>query len=267
MPQKTKNIKAKKTAVTWDKPLKRAKANEKAKSIKLKKVVVKRIRDLNVRKELHDKKSFRVAIYGSARTKMDDPIYRQVFDLAYRIGQKGYDVVTGGGPGLMEAANYGHDAGDKDNKAESIGLRIELSFEQNVNPYVEVNKEFRRFAERLETFTHLSDVFVITPGGIGTMLEFFYTWQLVQVKKMSFKPIIMIGEMWRQLIYWIIDYALRDGLLNAEDFQDIYLVKDNEEAMKLINEFHEQKKVTGNCFPLKAHFQNIRIIGGKNDKK
>lgn len=207
--------------------------------------------ELDLAKELK-KEHFRVTIFGSARIQKGDKIYEQVFDLAKMIGERSYDIITGGGPGLMEAANAGHTAGDKGNKAESIGLRIELSFEQNVNEFVEVKKKFSRFAERLETFVALSDVFIISPGGIGTTLEFFYAWQLVQVKKSEFKPIILIGEMWEKLIYWIIDYALKEGLVSSTDFDYIYIAKNNEEAMDLIDKFDQQYKTqNGKLTPIK----------------
>jgi len=153
------------------------------------------VRELDIEKELKKKDRFRVTIYGSARIHKGDEIYESVYDLSKRIGKQGYDIITGGGPGIMEAANAGHNEGDKDNKAESIGLRIELAFEQTVNDYVELKTNFARFAERLETFAQLSNVFIIAPGGVGTMLEFFYTWQLVQVKKLEYKPIILVGTM------------------------------------------------------------------------
>lgn len=206
-------------------------------------------RKLNLKSEI-EKGHFRVAIYGSARLREGDKVFKDVFNLAKEIGVKGYDIITGGGPGLMEAANAGHSAGDKDQKAESIGLNIQLSFEQKANRFIEVEQNFERFAERLETFVSLSNVFVITPGGVGTMLEFFYTWQLAQVKKIEFKPIILVGEMWRRLIYWVIDYALKDNLLNSSDFDYIYIAKNNKEAMRLINEFHEQYKRNGKLEPI-----------------
>lgn len=208
------------------------------------------IKKLNLEKEIKTK-AFRVTIYGSARIKKGTKHYQEVFDLASAIGERGYDVVTGGGPGLMEAANAGHTAGDKEGKAKSIGLDIKLAFEQKTNDYVEMRKKFKRFAERLETFSKLSNVFVVTTGGIGTMLELFYTWQLVQVKKMEFKPIILSGEMWKPLVYWIIDYALKEDLINSDDFDYIYIAKDNNEAIKLIEQFHSQFKTKGKCWPIK----------------
>lgn len=207
-------------------------------------------KEFNIEYELKKKERFRVTIYGSARIKKGDEAYEHVYDLAKRIGEKGYDIITGGGPGIMEAANAGHNEGDKNNKAESIGLRIELAFEQNVNEYVELKKNFTRFAERLETFAQLSNVFIIAPGGVGTMLEFFYTWQLVQVKKLDYKPIILIGTMWERLIYWVIDYALKDNLISSSDFDYIYIAQDNNEAMKLIDEFNAQYKKNGKLTPI-----------------
>jgi len=195
--------------------------------------------------------NFRVAIFGSARTEKGSKHYEEVFELAKMIGEREYDVITGGGPGIMEAANAGHFAGDKKKVAESIGLTIKLSTEEKPNDFVELRKHFERFSERLETFAKLSNVFVVTTGGIGTMLELFYTWQLVQVKKIEFKPIILAGEMWKPLVFWIIDYALRDGLISSADFDYIYVAKDNQQAMDLINEFNKQHQEKGKCWPLK----------------
>lgn len=218
--------------------------------------------ELNIEKELARKEHFRVTIYGSARLKKGEKTYQQIYDLAKKIGAKGYDIITGGGPGLMEAANYGHSDGDKKGVSESIGLRIELSFEQDVNEYVELQKNFERFAERLETFAKLSNVFIISPGGVGTMLELFYTWQLVQVKKMEYKPIILVGTMWRRLIYWVIDYALKDKLISASDFDYIYIAKNNKEAMKIIDKFHEQYEKNGKCSPIPEYKKEL--TGGKS---
>lgn len=211
---------------------------------------MRKIIELDLAKELK-KDHFRVTIFGSARIQKGDKIYDDVFNLAKMIGEEGYDIVTGGGPGLMEAANAGHYEGDKLDKLDSIGLRIDLSFEQNVNEFVEVKKKFSRFAERLEAFVALSDVFVISPGGIGTALELFYAWQLVQVKKSEFKPILLIGEMWEKLIYWVIDYPLKDGLVSSSDFDYIYIAKNNAEAMKLIKQFDNQYKKDGILSPIK----------------
>lgn len=207
------------------------------------------LQELDLEKELKTG-DFRVAIFGSARVKEGDEVYKQIFELAKAIGMHGYDVVTGGGPGLMEAGNRGHAEGDPDGKSESIGLNIELPFEQHNNEYVEFVQNFEKFSDRLDTFMKLSNVFIVTPGGVGTMLEFFFTWQLLQVGKMDYKPIILVGEMWQKLIHWIIDYSLRDGLISSSDFDYIYIVKDNYEAMGLIDRFHEQCLKSGKCAPI-----------------
>jgi hypothetical protein len=125
-----------------------------------------------------------------------------------------------------------------------------LATEQKTNDFVEFNKNFARFAERLETFAKLSNVFVVTQGGIGTMLELFYMWQLVQVKKVEFKPIILVGEMWENLVHWVIDFALKDQLISSGDFKYIYIVKSNQEAIDLIDEFHSQFEKKGVCSPI-----------------
>jgi uncharacterized protein (TIGR00730 family) len=198
-----------------------------------------------------DVDAFRVAIFGSARTVKGSKYYDTVHDLAKMIGERGFDIVTGGGPGMMEAANEGHCAGDVSQKAHSIGLAIKLATEEKVNDFVEFNKNFARFAERLETFAKISNVFVVTQGGIGTMLELFYMWQLVQVKKIPFKPIILVGEMWENLVHWVIDFALRDKLISSSDFEYVYIARSNEEAIKLIDQFHQQFQQNGVCAPIK----------------
>lgn len=211
-----------------------------------------RVKELDLKKEKQIREEdFRVAIFGSARITKDTKPYQEVFELAKMIGQRGYDIITGGGPGMMEAANAGHAAGDIKKKAKSIGLVIKLAFEEKANEFVELRKKFTRFSERLETFARLSNVFIITRGGVGTMLEFFYTWQLVQVKKIEFKPIILVGEMWERLVYWVIDYALKDKLISSEDFDYIYIVKNNQQAIDLIDQFNKQYEEKGKCWPIK----------------
>ena len=223
--------------------------------------------ELDLDKELLEK-HFRIAVFGSARIKPGDKIYKQVYELSKEIALKNYDLVTGGGPGIMEAANAGHDEGDISGKAESIGLRIELPFEQDVNDFVEIRSSFERFAERLETFVKLSDIFVVCPGGIGTLLELSYCWQLVQVKKISYKPIILVGEMWERLIYWVIDFALKDGLISSADFDYIYIAKNNQEAMELIDEFKKQQDEKGVMTPIKRNKMphNGEGMGGSEKK-
>lgn len=196
------------------------------------------IRVFTMKEELANK-DFKVAIFGSARIKKGDPIYKQVYSLAKEIGKHEIDLVTGGGPGLMEAANNGHAHGDKNNKATNIGLTIQLPWENKVNKYVELEEHFQHFSKRLDNFMALSNAVVVTPGGIGSCLELFYAWQLVQVKHVKPIPIILIGTMWAQLIKWVKKYPLRKGLVSPEDMQYIHVVRNNKEAMAVILKTHE----------------------------
>ncbi len=191
-------------------------------------------------KEELKKHDFRVAIFGSARLRKNDKVYRQVFQLAKEIGKHKFDVVTGGGPGLMEAANAGHEEGDKGKKADSIGLIIKLPWESRGNKHLEIKKEFARFSKRLDTFMALSKVAVIMPGGIGTCLELFYAWQLVQVQHIKPIPIILVGKMWEELVKWIKKYPLKKGLISKKDLNNIHIAKDNKAAMKIILETHKK---------------------------
>jgi len=177
---------------------------------------------------------FRVTIFGSARIQKNDKIYKDVSALAEEIGKHNFDIITGGGPGLMQAANEGHQKGKKSGKAHSIGITIELPFESKANKYLDIRKHFERFSDRLDEFMILSNVAVVMPGGIGTCLELFYSWQLTQVKHICNMPIILVGDMWAELIEWAKGTMLKEGRMSPEDLNNIFVVKDNEEAMKII---------------------------------
>ncbi len=197
--------------------------------------------------------NFGVAIFGSARIKMQEKSYKLVFKLAKMIGMKGYDLITGGGPGLMEAASAGHSAGDLLRKADLIGLTIQLPFEQSTNKYLELRKDFARFSERLEHFMALSQVLVVTQGGIGTMLELFFCWQLLQVGHSKFKPIILVGKMWGKLIEWMKKFMLKENLISEPDFRFIYQVNTPEEAMRIIEKYHREFEKQGGCHRPELH--------------
>jgi len=154
-------------------------------------------------KDQIDIKHFRVAIFGSARIQENDPRYNEIYRLAKMIAAEGIDIVTGGGPGIMEAANKGHRDGRKNGDTHSLGLTIKLPREQESNRHLDIKEDFDRFSDRLDHFMYLSNVVVVAPGGVGTMLEFFYTWQLVQVKHICDIPIILLGDMWPELVKWI----------------------------------------------------------------
>jgi len=197
---------------------------------------VSRVKFFNLKKEL-SKNEFRVAIFGSARIKSNNPYYKEIFKIAQAMGEIGVDVVSGGGPGLMEAANKGHEVGKKLAKQKgthSFGLTIKLPQEQKDNQHFDMKKDFQRFSSRLDYFMELSNAVVVAPGGVGTLLEFLYTWQLVQVEHIYDIPIIMFGEQWKHLIEWVKKGPLKNKLLKKEDLDSIYVVDTAEEAIKIL---------------------------------
>lgn len=187
-------------------------------------------------------KDFHVTIFGSARIKEGDKEYREIYGLAKSIGEKGMDLVTGGGPGLMKAASMGHNVGSKSTGAQTIGLGIKLPHEQRVNSYVDIKKSFTRFSERLDNFMLLSNVVVVAHGGVGTMLELFFTWQLMQVKHTCNIPIVLLGKQWDGLIKWLEKEPMRRGFFDKKDLRLLFHAKDYKEAMKIIDDTFEAYK-------------------------
>lgn len=191
-----------------------------------------------------DPDHFRVAIFGSARIKPNDPRYNQIYQLAKHIAGKEYDIVTGGGPGLMEAANKGHQEGRQNgSKIHSFGLNIMLPREQHANRHLDIKEDFRLFSQRLDQFMRLSNVVVVAPGGIGTLLELFYTWQLIQVEHICNIPVILLGEQWPELLEWMKKWPLRRRMVDKKDFDHVFLANNCAKAMKIINvTYREYKK-------------------------
>jgi uncharacterized protein (TIGR00730 family) len=185
---------------------------------------------------------FRVAIFGSARIKENNPRYRQIEMLARMIAVEGMDIVTGGGPGIMEAAAKGHQAGRKNDDVQAYGLNIKLPREQTPNKHLDIKKEFELFSSRLDNFVHLSNVVVVAPGGIGTLLELFYTWQLVQVRHTCHIPIILLGSMWPPFIKWMEEWPLKRKMISPQDMHLIFLADHCREAMRIIKKTHEEYK-------------------------
>ncbi|MFV2041316.1 MAG: LOG family protein [Candidatus Hydrothermarchaeales archaeon] len=195
-------------------------------------------------------KHFHVCIFGSARIGENHPTYTLVQELSRQIARAGLDVVTGGGPGLMEAANRGHHEGRTNDNSHSIGLNISLPSEQESNAHLDIKKEFSQFSRRLDSFVMLSNVVVVAPGGVGTLLEFLYTWQLIQVKHMENIPIILLGDMWIDFIDWIRAWPLNSGLISEVDMDPIFFAKTVSEAMQVISKAHENFKAGGENFCL-----------------
>ena len=175
---------------------------------------------------------YRVSIFGSARIKPDTKEYKGVYTLAKELAENGADIVTGGGPGLMEAANAGAKEGSS--KSKSFGIRIDLPFEDTPNEHLDIKFYHKRFSSRLDEFMRISHAVVVTPGGIGTLLELLYTWQLIQVNHISARPIILVGDMWNGFLDWIKSEPLKAQLLDKADFDNIVIVKNVHEVTKLL---------------------------------
>ena len=175
---------------------------------------------------------YRVSIFGSARIKKNTDEYIQVYELAKKLAQNKADIVTGGGPGLMEAANIGAKDGSPDSK--SFGLHIDLPFETAPNEHLDVTFHHKKFSSRLDEFMRISHAVVVTPGGIGTILELLYTWQLIQVKHITPRPIILLGDMWGGLVNWMKAEPLRRNLINETDFDNIKTVQNINEVIKIL---------------------------------
>jgi uncharacterized protein (TIGR00730 family) len=185
---------------------------------------------------------YRVSIFGSSRIRRGDPIYEEVKTLSSDLARMGVDIVTGGGPGLMEAANSGAHEGRGESKAFSFGLAIHLPTEEDANPFVDKVFRHRTFFSRLHHFIRLSSAFIVMPGGIGTALELFMVWQLLQVKHMKENPLILVGTMWPGLIEWIKATMLERGLVSPPDFDVIKVVGSSAEAVPIIQASYERWK-------------------------
>ncbi len=198
------------------------------------------------KKEIH-KKDFRVTIFGSARIKPNSKEYKQIYTIGKMLGKRGMDLITGGGPGLMEAASKGHAEGMKlkKTKAHTIGLAIKIPKEQKVNKSVKIVKTFKHFSERLDNFMLLSNAIIVAPGGVGTLLELFYSWQLVQTKQICNIPIILLGEQWKSLINWLEKWPLRKKEINEHDLNMLFYAKNCKEAIKMIDVAYKEY-ISGN---------------------
>jgi hypothetical protein len=185
---------------------------------------------------------YRVTIFGSARITPEADIYAGVRQLASELTQWGCDIVTGGGPGLMQAANEGSVMADPENVTQSIGLRVNLDFEQEANPFVEQVYQHRTFFSRLHHFVLISDAFVVVPGGIGTALEALMIWQLLQVRKLQNTPFILVGPMWRDLVQWADQYMVNNGQVPMAAAADIGIpqcVDDCGEVIDILRRSHQ----------------------------
>ncbi|HEY7590640.1 MAG TPA: TIGR00730 family Rossman fold protein [Candidatus Limnocylindrales bacterium] len=180
-----------------------------------------------------------VTVFGSARMKESHRYYKLARELGQMLGRQGYAVITGGGPGIMEAANRGcHEVGGL-----SVGCNIELPMEQGLNPYVDLGVEFRYFFARKVMFVKYADAFVILPGGFGTLDELFEALTLIQTKKVEHFPVILMGaEYWRGLIDWIRAELLESATINPEDADLLRVTDDPAEACEIINAYVTERR-------------------------
>lgn len=187
-----------------------------------------------------------ISVFGSARTNPDHEYYQMAVDISRKLAEHGYGVITGGGPGIMEAGNKGAMEG----KGMSVGLNIALPFEQHYNKYIDVDKclHFDYFFVRKVVFVKYSQGFVVLPGGFGTMDELFESLTLIQTDKINKKPVILMGKKyWSGLVEWIKTTMLEDQRNISPEDMDLFLVTDSpEEAIQFIDEFYKDHELKPN---------------------
>jgi uncharacterized protein (TIGR00730 family) len=183
-----------------------------------------------------------VTVFGSARTPADHPNYALARAVGACLGQAGYAVITGGGPGIMEAANRGaRDAG-----AVSIGCNIELPHEQAINPYVDIGLRFRHFFARKVMFVRYASAFVICPGGYGTLDELFECLTLIQTQTIRHCPVILLGDgEWDGLLQWLRARALADGRIDADDLQIMHQVGEPSQVCAIVDAAYARQRAYG----------------------
>ena len=181
-----------------------------------------------------------VSIFGSARTKMTNPYYKLAEEIAFKLTREGYGVISGGGPGIMEAANKGAKAGG----GKSVGLNIVLPFEQSSNQFVDNDKSinFDYFFVRKTIFLKYSQVFIAMPGGFGTLDELFEAITLIQTNKVAHFPIVLVGKKyWEGLLSWVKQtMLLEENNINEKDLELFKVVDTADEAVGIINEFYSK---------------------------
>ncbi|MGC9374681.1 MAG: TIGR00730 family Rossman fold protein [Bacteroidales bacterium] len=186
-----------------------------------------------------------VSIFGSARTKPDNKYFKIAEDIAFKLTKCGYGVITGGGPGIMEAGNMGAKKGN----GKSVGLNIDLPFEQSANLFIDPDKliSFEHFFVRKVMFVKYAQGFIVLPGGFGTLDELFEAITLIQTEKIGRFPIILVGsEYWNGLLDWIKNVILKEKNINEKDLDLIQIVDTSDEAVDKINEFYAQYLLSPN---------------------
>ena len=179
-----------------------------------------------------------VTIFGSARTHPDDPEYRQAVEVARRLGLAGYAIITGGGSGIMAAANEGA----RDVGALSIGLAIDLPFDEPENPWIDRPLHFHYFFTRKVMFVRYASAFVVFPGGFGTLDELFEALTLIQTRKIRTFPLVLVGsDYWTPLLAWLREHVLREGKISASDLDLFRIVDETDEVVRIVTEATERR--------------------------
>lgn len=183
---------------------------------------------------------YRVTMFGSARAHVGSFVYDEVKKTAKVLASMGCDIITGGGPGIMQAANEGAAEANASERIRSVGIRVDLPFEQDVNPFVTQAYTHGTFFTRLHHFVLASDAFIVFPGGIGTVLEATMIWQLLQVRHLKDTPLIFAGKMWADLVDWSKQHLIRPDiqLASPEDLEIPTCVNTSEEVVEIIRQHH-----------------------------
>ena len=181
-----------------------------------------------------------VSIFGSARTRPDDPYYERCMEIARRLSDEGFAVISGGGPGIMEAANKGA----YDGKSSSVGLNIELPNEQSNNPWQDISLNFRHFFSRKVAFVKYADAYVVMPGGFGTLDELSEVLTLIQTGRSRRIPVILVGTaFWRGLLDWFRGRLVQDGMIGVEDLDLMQVIDEPANVVDAIFAFYEAREI------------------------
>jgi uncharacterized protein (TIGR00730 family) len=175
-----------------------------------------------------------ITIFGSARTREGEDLYARAYELAKMLGKNGFNLITGGGPGVMEAVNKGA----KEEGVKSVGINIELPFEQKPNPFITIPLSFRYFFVRKVMFIKYAIAYIVLPGGFGTLDEFFEALTLIQTRKIRPFPVILVGsDYWADLIAFMRSHMLENKMIGKEDLNIFKVIDDPEEIVEYIKKF------------------------------
>ena len=193
-----------------------------------------------------------VTIFGSARIREENPVYEEARETGRRFAELGWAVVTGGGPGVMEAANRGA----KEGGGLSVGFNIQLAHEQRPNPYLDLSLTFRHFYARKTMFVKAAEGFVVFPGGFGTVDELFEALTLIQTGKVFHFPVVLVGsDYFGELLDWIRGELLADGMISPDDLNLLYVTDDIDEAIARVRNAYERRSPETAAEPVKADAQ------------